>query len=126
MGAAATGSDGGSDRQQWQQRGAVKAPATARAVGTVAGCTWRHLGSFLVLLGLTWCHSVARGVTRFHSDLVLRHLVSLGVTWCHTVRLNLTYLDNHYTVLISSLFTIIYIIIFLCTTVKYLLCVKTF
>ena len=85
MGAAATGSDGGSDRQQWQQRGAVKAPATARAVGTVAGRTWRHLGSFLVLLGLTWCHSVARGVTRFHSDLVLRHLVSLGVTWCHLV-----------------------------------------
>ena len=65
--------------------GAVKAPATARAVGTVAGRTWRHLGSFLVLLGLTWCHSVSLGVTRFHSDLVLRHSVSLGVTWCHLV-----------------------------------------
>ena len=90
MGAAATGSDGGSNRQQWQQQGAVKAPATARAVSTVGGCTWRHLGSFLVLLGLTWCHSVSRGVNQFHSDLVLCHLVSLGVTRCHSVSLGVT------------------------------------
>ena len=89
----------------------------------------------LVSLGFTWCHSVSLGVTRFHlvslglgvtslgvtrfhllslgftwchSVSLWRHLVSLGFTWCHTVRLNLTYLDNHYTVLISSLFTIIY------------------
>ena len=93
------------------------------------GFTWCHLVSLglgVTSLGVTRFHLLSLGFTWCHSVSLWRHLVSLGFTWCHTVRLNLTYLDNHYTVLISSLFTIIYIIIFLCTTVKYLLCVKTF